>query len=102
MLGKVGFRFFSLITTFETRDFSIFFSAIGVRSSAYHAGLSPHARSKAHSDFIMDKISTIVATVAFGMGIDKRDVRTIIHYGCTGVSLHPKNFIFKNEKIFVT
>uniref|UniRef100_A0A914C886 ATP-dependent DNA helicase n=1 Tax=Acrobeloides nanus TaxID=290746 RepID=A0A914C886_9BILA len=62
-------------------DDKIFGPSIGVRSSAYHAGLSPHARSKAHSDFIMDKISTIVATVAFGMGIDKRDVRTIIHYG---------------------
>jgi superfamily II DNA helicase RecQ len=55
---------------------------VGVRSAPYHAGLSPNARSKAHNDFIMDKISTIVATVAFGMGIDKRDVRTIIHYGC--------------------
>ena len=78
-----------------------FFSAIGVRSSAYHAGLSPHARSKAHSDFIMDKISTIVATVAFGMGIDKRDVRTIIHYGCTGVSFCIQNILCSKMRKFL-
>ncbi|CCD68193.1 ATP-dependent helicase wrn-1 [Caenorhabditis elegans] len=55
---------------------------IGVRSAHYHAGLTKNQREKAHTDFMRDKITTIVATVAFGMGIDKPDVRNVIHYGC--------------------
>ncbi|ULU06481.1 hypothetical protein L5515_014503 [Caenorhabditis briggsae] len=55
---------------------------IGVRSAHYHAGLSKTQREKAHKEFMHDKITTIVATVAFGMGIDKPDVRNVIHYGC--------------------
>ncbi|VDK67714.1 unnamed protein product [Anisakis simplex] len=47
----------------------------------YHAGLSPKVRAKAHENFMKDKVTTIVATVAFGMGIDKADVRYVIHYG---------------------
>lgn len=39
------------------------------------------ARSRSHNDFLNDKASTVVATVAFGMGIDKRDIRFVIHYG---------------------
>uniref|UniRef100_A0A8R1YI53 DNA 3'-5' helicase n=1 Tax=Pristionchus pacificus TaxID=54126 RepID=A0A8R1YI53_PRIPA len=57
----------------------------GVRVSTYHAGMSPNAKSKTHNDFLSDKISTVVATIAFGMGIDKPDVRVVIHYGA------PKN-----------
>uniref|UniRef100_A0A8R1DUH8 ATP-dependent DNA helicase n=1 Tax=Caenorhabditis japonica TaxID=281687 RepID=A0A8R1DUH8_CAEJA len=55
---------------------------MGVRSAHYHAGLTKNQREKAHTDFMRDKITTIVATVAFGMGIDKPDVRNVIHYGC--------------------
>ncbi|CAL2032447.1 unnamed protein product [Caenorhabditis brenneri] len=55
---------------------------IGVRSAHYHAGLTKNQREKAHTEFMRDKITTIVATVAFGMGIDKPDVRNVIHYGC--------------------
>ena len=46
-------------------------------------------RAKAHENFCKDKVTTIVATVAFGMGIDKPDVRFVIHYGgnSVGVSL---------------
>ncbi|CAI2343519.1 unnamed protein product [Caenorhabditis sp. 36 PRJEB53466] len=55
---------------------------MGVRSAHYHAGLTKIQREKAHTEFMRDKITTIVATVAFGMGIDKPDVRHVIHYGC--------------------
>lgn len=55
---------------------------MGVLSAQYHAGMTKNQREKSHTDFIKDKITTIVATVAFGMGIDKPDVRQVIHYGC--------------------
>ncbi|CAJ0569229.1 unnamed protein product, partial [Mesorhabditis spiculigera] len=57
----------------------------GVSCDSYHAGMSDANRKKAHQAFIHDKVSTVVATIAFGMGIDKPDVRTVIHYGA------PKN-----------
>eukprot|EP00977_Amphora_coffeiformis_P021726 scaffold9782_cov150-Amphora_coffeaeformis.AAC.5 len=47
----------------------------------YHAGLSPEARKQAHTDFLTGKCTVLVATVAFGMGIDKPDTRRIIHWG---------------------
>jgi len=47
----------------------------------YHAGLTPNARKEAHKKFVNDEIQVVVATVAFGMGIDKPDCRKVIHYG---------------------
>ncbi|ESO97088.1 hypothetical protein LOTGIDRAFT_143542, partial [Lottia gigantea] len=47
----------------------------------YHAGLSLNERKKAHHQFVNDQVQVVVATVAFGMGIDKPDVRKVIHYG---------------------
>src|SRR5574344_1601743 len=51
-----------------------------INACAYHAGMDSAARSKAQDDFLMEKIDVIVATIAFGMGIDKPDVRDVIHY----------------------
>ncbi|XP_067649195.1 bifunctional 3'-5' exonuclease/ATP-dependent helicase WRN-like [Haliotis asinina] len=53
----------------------------GVLCLPYHAGLSLKARKDAHHKFVNDRIQVVVATVAFGMGIDKPDVRKVIHYG---------------------
>jgi ATP-dependent DNA helicase RecQ len=52
----------------------------GISAGMYHAGLSSQDRNRAQEDFIQDKVSVMVATNAFGMGIDKSDVRYIIHY----------------------
>lgn len=52
----------------------------GLNCGVYHAGLSAEQRNKAQEDFITDKTQIICATIAFGMGIDKSNVRWIIHY----------------------
>ena len=54
--------------------------ANGINARPYHAGMDSMTRTKNQDDFLMEKVEVIVATIAFGMGIDKPDVRFVIHY----------------------
>ncbi len=57
---------------------------IGVKAEFYHAKMNPDERSRVQDDFIQGKTHVICATIAFGMGIDKSDVRFVIHYNLPG------------------
>uniref|UniRef100_A0A1B6D7V2 ATP-dependent DNA helicase n=3 Tax=Clastoptera arizonana TaxID=38151 RepID=A0A1B6D7V2_9HEMI len=61
-------------------------NGIGVQTGIYHADILQKTRREVHEKFVKDLISVVVATIAFGMGIDKPDVRLVIHYGA------PKDF----------
>ncbi len=52
----------------------------GIKAASYHAGMDAAARSSNQDKFLMEEVNVIVATIAFGMGIDKPDVRFVIHY----------------------
>lgn len=64
----------------ETDKLADQLSGLGFNARPYHAGMKPDARAKNQSDFINDKVDIITATIAFGMGIDKSDVRLVVHY----------------------
>ena len=64
----------------ETEDVAGTVRANGHEVRAYHAGLDSETRRRAQEDFVRDRAPVIVATIAFGMGIDKPDVRLVVHY----------------------
>ncbi|MDR1937270.1 MAG: DNA helicase RecQ [Tannerellaceae bacterium] len=68
----------------DTEDLAALLTANGIKAAAYHAGLPASQREKAQTDFINDHTEVICATIAFGMGIDKSNVRWVIHYNMPG------------------
>ncbi|EKE18595.1 MAG: hypothetical protein ACD_9C00288G0004 [uncultured bacterium] len=69
------------ITRKETEALAKFFKENGVKAAAYHAGMTGDKRSKIQNEFMENKFKVIVATIAFGMGVDKADIRFVIHVG---------------------
>lgn len=72
------------ITRKDTETISEVLQNHQVHCLPYHAGLSLAIRKETHEQFVKDKVPVIVATIAFGMGIDKPDIRNVIHYGSSG------------------
>jgi ATP-dependent DNA helicase RecQ len=65
----------------KTEEISALLNCYGYDSRPYHAGMSTTKKTQTHLDFVKDKVKLLVATVCFGMGIDKPDIRKIINYG---------------------
>ena len=63
----------------KAEELSTFLNHAGYRSLAYHAGLPQHIREQNFRIFVNDKVDIMVATIAFGMGIDKSDIRFVVH-----------------------
>ena len=66
----------------QTEDLSDLLLTFNVKSRPYHAGLHNDIRNQYHNEFINNTVTCIVATISFGMGIDKSNIRKVIHYGC--------------------
>ncbi len=76
--GKSGIIY--CLSRKKVEDLAEILKANDIKAAPYHAGLESEVRSKTQDDFLQEKIDVIVATIAFGMGIDKPDVRFVIHY----------------------
>jgi len=68
----------------DTESLADELSLYNIRATAYHAGLPPLLRNEAQDDFINDRVEVVCATVAFGMGIDKSNIRWVIHFNMPG------------------
>lgn len=76
--GKSGIIY--CLSRKKVEELAAVLRANDIKASAYHAGLDSATRSSTQDDFLMERLDVIVATIAFGMGIDKPDVRFVIHY----------------------
>lgn len=77
-LGKSGIIY--CLSRKKVEDVAELLNVNGIRALPYHAGLDANTRATNQDKFLMEEVEVIVATIAFGMGIDKPDVRFVIHY----------------------
>ena len=76
--GKSGIIY--CLSRKKVEELAAVLRANDIKAAAYHAGLDSNTRSATQDDFLMERIDVIVATIAFGMGVGKPDVRVVIHY----------------------
>ena len=76
--GKSGIIY--CLSRKKVEEFADILKANGIKALPYHAGMDSQVRSANQDAFLMEQVDVIVATIAFGMGIDKPDVRYVIHY----------------------
>ena len=76
--GKSGIIY--CLSRKKTEEIAEFLNVNGIKALPYHAGMDAATRAKNQDMFLMEEVDVIVATIAFGMGIDKPDVRFVIHY----------------------
>ena len=76
--GKSGIIY--CLSRKKVEELAAVLQANDIKAAAYHAGLDSGTRTQTQDDFLMENIDVIVATISFGMGIDKPDVRFVIHY----------------------
>ena len=76
--GKSGIIY--CLSRKKVEELAELLAANGIKALAYHAGMDAATRAANQDDFLMERVDVIVATIAFGMGIDKPDVRYVIHY----------------------
>ncbi len=73
-------------TTRAVEELTVFLNAVGVPAGGYHGRLSARRREEAQNRFMADEFKALVATNAFGLGIDKRDIRFVMHYHLPGTT----------------
>jgi ATP-dependent DNA helicase RecQ len=76
--GKSGIIY--VLSRKSTEEIAQLLNVNGIKAAPYHAGLDQDVRAKTQDDFLQEEVDVIVATIAFGMGIDKPDIRFVIHY----------------------
>ena len=76
--GKSGIIY--CLSRKKTEEIAEFLNVNGIKALPYHAGMDAATRARNQDMFLMEQVDVIVATIAFGMGIDKPDVRFVIHY----------------------
>ena len=63
----------------STESIAVYLRGRGIEASAYHAGLSTEEKNETYANFVADRVQIVVATIAFGMGIDKSNIRFVVH-----------------------
>ncbi|CAI0560570.1 unnamed protein product [Linum tenue] len=81
-LGRSGPTIIYCTTIKDVEQVFKVFQDAGIKSGMYHGQMTNKAKQESHRSFIRDELQVMVATIAFGMGIDKPNVRQVIHYGC--------------------